>query len=203
MERRVSELPAELREDITRKLYASAAKIDWENLSATAKTAQYQRWVADPKIGGGLTRFMPDVNARVWIKDGPMKEYARARFGVGPFADLVDAPRCTPETVVRAVHGQGWDVVAGSIEVKPARCIARGPAGEALVLWGNAADFKHLIWAALEATVEDEQRFVTIAVVESPARPTTTPERARLKVIADRCAFSVRHINPAPVAATV
>ena len=197
----MSELPPELREAVTRHLYASAAQIDWENLSATEKTAQYRRWVADPNIGGELTRFLPEDSARVWIKDGPMKEYARAQFGVGPFAQLIDTPRCTPETVVRAVHGDDWNVLAGSVDVKPARCVASGSAGEALVVWGGLAAFKHLVWAALEAAADDDERPVTIAVVESPARPTPASERARLKTIASRCGFTVRHINPAPVSA--
>jgi hypothetical protein len=199
MEHRVSELPPKLREAITRRLYARAAQIDWGNLSATEKTAQYRRWVADPLIGGELTRFLPEDSARVWIKDGPMKEYARAQFGVGPFAQLIDNPRCTPETVVRAVYGPDWDVLDGSVEVKPARCAASGSAGQALVVWGGLAAFKHLVWAALEAAADEDDRPVTIAVVESPARPTTTSERARLKAIAGRCGFTVRHINPAPV----
>lgn len=198
----MSELPPKLRDSITRKLYASAAEIDWENLSAAEKTVQYRRWVSDPQIGGELTRFLPEDSARVWIKDGPMKEYARARFGVGPFAHLVAAPRCTPETVVRAVHGPGWDVLDGSVEIKPARCIATGPSEQSVVLWGNAVAFKHLIWAALEAAAANDKRPVTIAVVESPARPTPASERARLKAIADRCGFTVRHINPAPVPPT-
>jgi hypothetical protein len=197
----MSGLPPELRDRVTRKLYASAAQIDWENLSAAEKTAQYRRWVADPQIGGELTRFVPEDSARVWIKDGPMKEYARAHFGVGSFAHLVDAPRCTPETVVRAVYGENWQVVDGSVEIKPARCSANGPDGQALVLWGSAADFKHLVWAALEATAVGDNRSVTIAVVESPARPTPHPERQRLQAIAARCGFAVRHINPAPGAA--
>jgi hypothetical protein len=197
----MSDLPSQLRESVTRKLYASAAAMDWENLSVAEKTAQYRRWVADPQIGGQLTRFLPEDGARVWIKDGPMKEYARAQFGVGAFAHLVDTPRCTPETVVHAVQGPGWDVLAGSIEVKPARCVATSLNGQSLILWGNLPDFKHLVWAALEAASTDDTRPVTIAVVESPARPTPIAERTRLKKIGDRCGFAVRHINPAPVTA--
>ncbi len=195
----MSELPAALREELMRKLYASAAKLDWENLSPSHKTAQYSHWMADPEIGGQLTRFLPEDRARVWIKDGPMKEYGRAQFGVGPFAHLVNAPRCTPQTVVRAVQGEGWEVVAGSVQVKPSRCTAASASDQALVLWGHAADFKYLIWAGLEATAQDDGRQVTIAVVESPARPTGKVERAHLKLIADRCGFAVRHINPTPL----
>jgi hypothetical protein len=199
----MSDLPPQLREEVTRKLYLNASEIDWENLSGAEKTAQYRRWVADPQIGGELTRFLAEDSARVWIKDGPMKEYARAQFGVGPFAHLVQALRCTPKTVVAAVHGSGWRVLDDSIGVKPARCVASGPGGEeSLVLWGNRAAFKHLVWAALEGAVDKEERPVTIAVVESAARPTPTSERARFTAIAARCGFTVRHINPAPATET-
>lgn len=198
----MSELAAAVRDDVTRKLYASAGQLDWENLSSARKSAQYSHWMVDPEIGGKLTAFLSEDRARLWIKDGPMKEYARAQFGVGPFAHLVATPRCTPETVVRAAQGEDWEVVTGSVLIKPARCVAARSEDQALVLWGNAADFKHLIWAALESIADENDPAVTIAVVERAARPTGKAERARLKSIADRCGFVVRHINPAPTVAS-
>ena len=44
----------------------------------------YDRWLDDPAIGGYLTRFLSRERARVWLKDVPMKEYSRARNGIGP-----------------------------------------------------------------------------------------------------------------------
>src|SRR6516164_1841683 len=34
-------------------------------------------------------RFLSRERARVWLKDVPMKEYSRARSGIGAFSDLV------------------------------------------------------------------------------------------------------------------
>lgn len=194
----MSELPRALRESVTRTLYASAGAVDWENLGDREKTAQYNRWLAQPEIGGQLTRFVSKEEARVWIKDVPMKEYSRAQFGLGPFASLVGAPRCTPQTVVSAVHGDNWSVLEGSVKVKPARCTAVGPSGQSRLFWGRLADFKHLVWAALECAAANDDWPITIAVVESAARPTSPSERIRLQTIAGRCGFQVRNINPAP-----
>lgn len=192
----MSQVPVDVREAVIRRLYADAERIDWENLSVSEKSKQYQRWLADEEVGVELLKFKPSEWAvRVWIKDGPMKEYSRAVLGVGPNALYVENPRCTPDSVVRAILGVGWEVVPGSVEVKPARCRASGEEGETIVIWGKNEDFKFLLYGALELLVGGEKA-PRIAVVESVANPTGKAERASKGKIADHCGVGLRFINP-------
>lgn len=193
----MTRIPSQVREAVIRRLYADAARLDWENLSVAEKSKQYANWLEDEEVGGELLRFKPsESEVRVWMKDGPMKEYSRAVLGVGPNARYVDHPRSTPESVVRAALGAGWAVVTGSVEVKPARCRARDSAGEEIVVaWGKNEDFKYLVFASLELLTSGEDA-VCVAVVEATANPTGKPERERMGKIAERCGIELRFINP-------
>jgi hypothetical protein len=172
--------------------------MDWENLSVAEKTKQYANWLEDDEVGGELLRFKPsEPEVRVWMKDGPMKEYSRAILGVGRNARYVDHPRCTPESVVRATLGARWRVVQGSVEVKPARCWASGPEGKRAVIWGNREDFKYFVFAALELLVSGVEG-ASVAVVEAVANPTSSAERERMGQIAERCGIDLRFVNPSP-----
>ncbi len=192
----MSQLPSEVRDEVIKRLYGDAERIDWENLSVAEKTKQYANWLEDEEVGGRLLRFKPsELAVRLWMKDGPMKEYSRAVLGVGPNAPYVENPRCTPDSVVRAALGAGWSVVPGSIEVKPARCRASGPEREVVVIWGKNEDFKYLIYAALERLVSGVEA-ASIAVVEAAADPTGKAERERMGKIATHCGIGLRFINP-------
>lgn len=192
----MSQIPTEVREAVIKRLYADAERIDWENLSVAEKTKQYANWLEDEEVGGELLRFKPsEPGVRVWMKDGPMKEYSRAILGVGPNARYVDHPRCTPESVVFATLGAGWAVVPGSVEVKPARCWASGPEGKRIVIWGNREDFKYFVFAALELLVSGVEA-ASVAIVEAVANPTATAERERMGQIAERCGVDLRFVNP-------
>jgi hypothetical protein len=192
----MSQLPADIRDAVIERLYADAERIDWENLSVAEKSKQYANWLEDEEIGGRLLSFKPsELAVRLWMKDGPMKEYSRAVLGVGPNAGYVDNPRCTPDSVVRAALGTGWAVVPGSVEVKPARCRASGPEREVVVIWGKKEDFKYLIYAALELLVCGAE-VASAAIVETVADPTGKAERERMGKIAERCGISLRFIKP-------
>jgi hypothetical protein len=193
----VTQLPSVLRDEVIRALYADASRLDWENLGSAEKSHQYQRWLEDEKIGGKILNFRPsDAQARVWIKDGPMKEYSRALLGVGPNARFVAQPRCTPESVVRAALGPEWRAVEQTIEIKPVRCRAISQDGEAVVLWGNTADFKHLLFAALNIAVREKKVTASIAVIESAVAPTPRSDRSTICEIAGRCDIPVSFVNP-------
>jgi hypothetical protein len=192
----VSRIPSDVREAVIRRLYADAERIDWENLSVAAKSKQYLAWLEDDAIGEQLLRFKPsESDVRVWIKDGPMKEYSRAVLGVGPNAGYVEHPRCTPESVTRAALGTGWSVVPDSVEIKPARCRARGQDGEETVIWGKSEDFKFLLFAALETIIAGADA-ASVAIVESPASPTSNAEREQMGLIMERCQIGLRFVNP-------
>src|SRR5689334_15467206 len=93
-------LPDEIERRIVSQLFQDADQMDWAHLSATARSAQYAKWVQDPEVGGRLTQFITPEQARVWIKDGPMKEWARAVSGIGKYAPLVPQPGATPTQLV-------------------------------------------------------------------------------------------------------
>ena len=93
-------LPAELEQRVVTRLFQDADELDWAHLSATARSAQYAKWVQDAEVGGRLTQFMTSEQARVWIKDGPMKEWARAGSGIGKYAPLVPDAGATPAQLV-------------------------------------------------------------------------------------------------------
>lgn len=192
----MSQVPPEVRAEVIRHLYSRAEQLDWENLGVREKSRQYSVWLEDEAVGGWLLNFIPsDVAVRVWMKDGPMKEYSRAVLGVGPNAKYVEHPRCTPESVVSATLGEQWTVVPDSIEVKPARCRAQSSEGETVVIWGRAKDFRYLVFAVLELLVSGVEAAV-IAIVETPATPTGKAARERMQAIAQRCGAKLRFINP-------
>ena len=77
----MSELPDALRREVVAEAYRQAGELDWDGLTDKQRSATYDRWLDDPGIGHQLTRFLSGERARVWLKDVPMKEYARARTG--------------------------------------------------------------------------------------------------------------------------
>jgi hypothetical protein len=97
--------------------------------------------------------------------------------------------------VVRKALGAGWEPVEGSVDIKPVRCRAIGPNdAETWVLWGRAADFKHLLWAALEIVTGQSGATAILAIVETAAAPTPPHDRAQSQAMADRCFIGLRYI---------
>jgi hypothetical protein len=180
---------------IVRRLYADAQKSDWEHLSTSAKTAQYSTWIEHPEVGELLQQWMGAEEARVWIKDGPMKEYARALAGFGPFADYLDAHPRGPKAAISAAFGDGWSVVPESSGVKPLHCDAEKNDSRVRLYWGPMNDFKHLLWAALVAVDRAPALDTRIAVFHTVAHPTPRPKRMRHERIGRRCGFKVMHIR--------
>jgi hypothetical protein len=176
---------------VVQRVYDDAQRLDWEHRSHREHTEQYARWIADPKVGGVLSEWMSPEEQRVWLKDGPMKEFARALAGEGAFATyLNDHPR-SPKVVVARALGDGWSPVNGSSNVKPLRCEATNGVQTIRLMWGPARDFKYLLWAALEMWDANPNRVVSVAVFDTLTNPLNRPERDRLEKIAARCQIAV------------
>lgn len=172
---------------VVRKVYEDAVRLDWEHCTHREHTEQYARWLNDPMVGGVLSQWMAPEDQRVWLKDGPLKEFSRALAGEGPFALYMNAhPRSPSEILLRALGGD-WEVVLGSCTVKPLQCDARRGAQLVRIYWGPARDFKHLLWAALEQGYATPNRSHHVVVFDSATRPLTAPERQKLIAIAERC----------------
>ena len=190
-------IPPAVESKVVAHLYADATTLDWANLTSREHSAQYERWVKDPEVGGRLREYLTDSALRVWIKDGPMKELSRARSGIGRFAKLVPGADQIPPRLVSRVLGADWTLQPGSLRGKPMRLIARHTTGdrEAVLTWGHAGDLKHLVWAALNASVDGDARPWTICVIESFTRPTPANEKQAHDRLARRTELTVRHVT--------
>lgn len=198
-------VPKETLDAVVKALYADADRLDWEHLSPSRRTAQYDQWVTDATVGLALTDHMSAENARSWIKDGPMKEYGRARQAAGRYARFGVGQGCDPRQIILHALGQDAGLIEGSVGVKPFHCLATGAGGTTVyVAWGGARQLRHLVWASLTQLAERAVTEASIVVTETMAFPTTDAERARHASIARRCGVDLRYLRiPEPQRADV
>ncbi len=188
-------IPKEVETKVVTRLYADAKELDWASLTPQQHSAQYTKWVDEPEVGGRLREYLSASDARVWIKDGPMKEWSRSLSGVGKYADLVDGADDTPARLVRKALGEGWHVDNDTLRVKPLRVTARNDEDEAVLTWAPANGLKHLVWAALTASAEGDSRNWVLCVVETFTKPTPANEKQAHQRLAKRCALRLVHVT--------
>jgi hypothetical protein len=190
-------LPEAIQCEIVARLYSDAVRLDWGHLSMPERRRQYERWISEPAVGGIIGQFLTPERARVWIKDGPMKEYSRSLAGVGPFAKFLPTHSVGAEGIVQMALGGSWSVVAGSAGIKPLHCRAQSELnGLQFLCWGTAKDFKHLLWAALRAS--DAGRIdAMVIVIESIGHELQEIERGRLAHLCARCGLAFSTLQPA------
>ena len=188
-------LPEHQLETVVAALYAQADDAGWDNLGPRDRSRMYSDWVepTDP-IGQILAQYMTPEAARSWIKDGPMKEYARANRGTGRYASFGRRGGTTPADIVRHALGETAHIVPGTEAVKPLRSHAVDDQGaRTLVLWGDRRAFKDLLWAALRAATDDHTP--VIVILEPPGKVTPAQERRQLDAIATRCQVTVTYMR--------
>lgn len=178
------------RDDVIRRIYKDAKQLDWLYVSNHEKTVQYRRWLEDPEVGGVLEQWMALDEARVWIKDGVMKEFARALAGEGSFAHLLDDHPHAPDRVIGQALGSGWEI-NGEIKTKPMNTVVRNGDAVKTVYWGAPKDVKHLVWAALEQSYRQKDRALTVVVLDALARPVSAAEKALHAHIAARTGVEI------------
>src|SRR5262249_25116959 len=139
-------------------------------------------------------QFRVPGGTRHWIKDGPMKEYARALAGVGKFAKYASPSARGPSELARMALGDEWDAVPNSEGIKPLQCLARRDDDLVRLIWGPAKDFKHLLWAALKSTDVKGAPPALVLVIESQMQPIPAGEKAQHARLAARCGFTVSHV---------
>jgi hypothetical protein len=188
-------IPKEIEQKIVRKLYADAKTLDWATLTPQQHSAQYAKWVADTEVGGRLREYLSDAEARVWIKDGPMKEWSRSLSGVGKYAGLVEDAEDVPTKLVRKALGADWEADRSTIRAKPLRVVARKGEDETVVTWAGSKDLKHLVWAALTANAEGDARPWVVCIVETFTKPTPANERNAQLRLAKRCGLRLVHVT--------
>lgn len=179
-------------------LYQDADEAGWETLGPRDRSRMYGEWVEAEHVGGVLTRYMTPEAARSWIKDGPMKEYARANRGAGRYAEFGREGGTDVTDVIKVALGAGAELVQGSEAVKPFRCHAnrKSDKGEpaALVTWGESRQFKDLLWAALRAATE-EGVTAHVVVMEPPGRAASPTDRTRQAAMARRCDIELHYMR--------
>lgn len=194
-------VPEDLRAGVVKALYADAERVEWEFLPINQRTAQYDRWVVAPEIGGILTEYMSAETARSWIKDGPMKEYARAQQGVGRYAKFGSKAAVAPEQMVARALGPEATVSEGTFGVKPLHCVGVFKDRLTYVAWGEAKNFRYLVWACLTYLADHPLADAHVIVTETMADPTTAAEKAQHVAIAGRCRIGLGHYRLAAAAA--
>jgi hypothetical protein len=187
-------LPAAIRSQVVRAIYADADRLGWQTLPLTERTAMFNRWIEDERVGGPLTRFMTPEQARSWIKDGPMKEYGRALRGAGRFAEYGRQGGTGPADVVRHALGPSATVVDGSVGSKPLHCLADVDGSSSYVAWGDNRNFKNLLWAALRASTLDGIDG-HLVVLEPPGSASTSDLVKEQQALADRCGLTVHRMR--------
>ncbi|RRO17649.1 hypothetical protein EIL87_10280 [Saccharopolyspora rhizosphaerae] len=193
-----------MRDRVVRRIYADMRSIDWDELSARDRSRQYDLWNNDSEIGAIIANFKDDP--RHWIKDGPVKEWPRAKIGHGPYARLLGGShdpaaerQQLAEKIVRLTL-PGWIPDPDSITEKPMRMVVHPPFhGEEvdarIIAWASSENFKHLLWAALEAVESDDHRSWVLAVTETFEKPVAADTKALHRRIVQRCQLQVEHIE--------
>lgn len=188
-------LPKHVDEAVCRRLFDDMRSMGWETLSSVERTQQYEKWVGDPEVGGRLTAFMSEAGARVWIKDGPAKEYQRALAGIGKYAVYADADQSRVSEIVHHALGSGWQVQPASLRIKPLRVTASQEENDSVVTWGPARDLKHLVWAALTAQADGDAREWVLVVISSFVRPASTADKQAHARLATRVGLRITHME--------
>jgi hypothetical protein len=189
----MSELESALRRSVIAEVYRQAGELDWDGLTDKQRSAIYDRWLDDPAVGGELTRFLPRERARVWLKDVPMKEYARARNGIGSFADLATIRFPDASQIARQVLGDSWRAVDGTIREKPNRCLISDGLQERLMIWGPPRTLRDLVWAGIVATADGREPTPVIVVASQRGESPSQAEVRHHTRIGQIASLDIRH----------
>lgn len=188
----MSELPDDLRRKVVAEVYRQAGELDWDGLTDRQRSTLYDRWLDDPGIGSQLTRYLTRERARVWLKDVPMKEYARARSGIGVYADLVTVRLPSPSQIAQQVLGGDWSMVEGSVREKPNQCLITNGREQRLMMWGPPKTLRDLVWAGINAVVDGEHK--PLIVVATPqGQRLSEAEKHRHVLVGKVAGLDVRH----------
>lgn len=180
---------------VVTRLYDDAKTLSWATLTPQQHSSHYTKWVDNPEVGGRLREYLSASDARVWIKDGPMKEWSRSLSGVGKYASLVDGANDIPARLAQKALGKDWKVDSDTLRVKPLRVTVRNEEDETILAWAPATGLKHLVWAALTASAQGDSREWVLCVVETFIKPTPANEKEAHQRLAKRCALRLVHVS--------
>ncbi|GAA4094646.1 hypothetical protein [Actinomadura miaoliensis] len=190
----MSELPEAIRDEVITELYRQADELDWELLTQTEKKLQYRKWIEDPRVGGVLRPFFDDHRMGTWIKDTPMKEYARAQEGLGSMAKYARSRFPGPENLIERTLGAAWSVVEGSVGEKPTHCLAERSGVQRYVCWGRPKTFRDLTWAAINKAVTMPTKPLIIVTLQDGIVASEAEKRLQV-AIAEHCGIEIRYLH--------
>jgi hypothetical protein len=185
----------EVESAVVARLFTDALAYGWDDLSPRKRSRHYEEWVADPQVGGILKRYMSESQARSWIKDGPMKEWARARAGTGRYSGVIPFDQNGPTRLVTMGLGSNWSVEPETLRVKPLRIDAFNGVERVTFAWGPQKDLKHLLWGAIQASADGGPLPWIVAIVDSFTKPVPANVRQRNLRIAERCKVPILHLT--------
>lgn len=192
-------IPDDVEAEVVRQLYRKAAELNWTSITDQERTRYYQIWTDEPAIGGRLLPFVLTAqNVRPWIKDGPMKEYVRATYGVGKYAAYVIKPATPIPTLVEKALGAGWVADLNSLTIKPLTVTIRGDVDEELekrFTWGPAKDIKHLVWATIEAQANGDPLPRVLCLIDTFVRPVSSAKKVFHLKIGERLGITIKHVT--------
>lgn len=182
----MAHLPDVTRDQVCSELGLRMDRVRWEEISASRASALYDEFVDDPKIGGVLKPFLPVDKIRVWIKDGPAKEYRRALEGVGYMAAHTSRAYPGPDALITAALGDGWGHDPATIEEKPMRCLAHDELGRhVLVVWGSLGALQGIYWVASTHRATNPDQPVTMVITKPSQAPLSGQEYDLARRLAD------------------
>ncbi len=190
----MSDLPPETRDLVIAARYARATDLAWDALSQADRSAAYDAWIDDEEIGKRIVPLLTREKARVWLKDVPMKEYARATAGIGPYARFATLQLPGPEALARQVLGPSWATRLGTLRTKPNRIVIESAESVRLMLWGGRRGLRDLIWAAMVAQVDDAADAVVV-LCATRAEHITDAERQRHVALGELAGVEVVHTD--------
>jgi hypothetical protein len=135
-------VPASVRRTLVEELWGRADDVDWPHLSPVQKSRYYEYWAKDERIGGVLTRFIPQSQVRNYLKNSLMGGYGRKRS-----ADVsrpLKAFKVDEEAEVEATYNKPHGVL-----LTDGRMLA----------WGAAHSWKAIILAVHERTYQVEDAY--------------------------------------------
>jgi hypothetical protein len=184
------DLPRHVRDVVLPAVYRKADEVNWQTLSPKSRNDQFTQWVDDPAVGGELANYFTTHGMRVWLKDGPMKEYLRAKRGQGPYARFVPTTYQSADEIVTEACGRDWYIAQGSQGTRPEHCIATNGTSTRYVCWGPTIDFKDLLFAALNAADETS----IIVLLHDPNETISSDRQNKYSELAHRAGAKLTHM---------
>ena len=187
-------VPQNVRESVLLELHRQVGLLDWEEIPSREKSRYYAQWVEDPQIGGQLADHYTAEGMRVWLKDGPLKEYTRSLEDFGPFARYATKRLSPPSEFIVEVLGDKWEIVPGSVAEKPMHCMATDGDQQRYICWGKPGTFRDLLWAAVNQAIASETRPMMIVYLNE-TKIVSAKQRELHERISAHCALDLAYVH--------